>query len=349
MCLHVLKALDALRSAFFAVKGHADSKGSEAYNRALSLRRADAVKNRLSQERGLSPDRLVVAGLGEGFPIAGLSPDDGRNRRVEIVNLGATPLAVDPAESQRPARAKRALLIGIDDYRQVSRLEGPVNDAIEMKSFLVDGLQYAQSDIKLLINEDATRANILASIDDWLIAPTASEDEIFLFFSGYGFQQPDDNNDEADALDETWVPVDAVVEVGDEGSYSTRGMITDDDIDNRLQSLAGKQVYVVIDSCQHSLSRNFPALAAFGFGLLHGLGFAGALAEIGLPENSRLPALLFFNIGIELGQLAIIAAVLLSLAALRLKFNRFLYETPIYLTGGIASFWFMERSLQILI
>ena len=100
---------------------------------------------------------------------------------------------------------------------------------------------------------------------------------------------------------------------------------------------------------QHSLDRNFPALVAFGFGLLHGLGFAGALAEIGLPENSRLPALLFFNIGIELGQLAIIAAVLLSLAALRLKFNRFLYETPIYLTGGIASFWFMERSLQILI
>ena len=241
--------LDALRSAFFAVKGHTDSKGSETYNRALSLRRADAVKHRLSQERGLSPDRLVVTGLGEGFPIPGLPPDDGRNRRVEIVNLGATPLVVDPEEPRRPVRTKRALLIGIDDYRQVSRLEGPVNDAIEMKSFLVDGLQYAESDVKLLINEDATRANILASIDDWLITPTASGDEIFLFFSGHGFQQPDDNNDEADGLDETWVPVDVVVEAGDEGSYSTRGMITDDEIDNRLQRLAGRQVYVVIDSC----------------------------------------------------------------------------------------------------
>jgi outer membrane protein OmpA-like peptidoglycan-associated protein len=241
--------LDALRSAFFAVKGHTDSKGSETYNRALSLRRADAVKHHLSQERGLSPDRLVVTGLGEGFPIPGLPPDDGRNRRVEIVNLGATPLVVDPEEPRRPVRTKRALLIGIDDYRQVSRLEGPVNDAIEMKSFLVDGLQYAESDVKMLINQDATRANILASIDDWLITPTASGDEIFLFFSGHGFQQPDDNNDEADGLDETWVPVDVFLEAGDEGSYSIRGMITDDEIDNRLQRLAGRQVHVVIDSC----------------------------------------------------------------------------------------------------
>ena len=97
-----------------------------------------------------------------------------------------------------------------------------------------------------------------------------------------------------------------------------------------------------------SVSKTFPVLIAFGFGLLHGLGFAGAVAEIGLPEESQLIALLLFNIGIELGQLAIIAFVLLLLMVMRLKFIRLLYEVPIYLTGGIASFWFLQRSWQIL-
>ncbi len=98
---------------------------------------------------------------------------------------------------------------------------------------------------------------------------------------------------------------------------------------------------------RESWSRNFPALIAFGFGLLHGLGFAGALAEIGLPEGSQLSALFLFNLGIELGQLLIIGVVVGALALLRPQVNRLLYEAPLYLGGGIASFWFLQRSWQI--
>jgi len=98
-----------------------------------------------------------------------------------------------------------------------------------------------------------------------------------------------------------------------------------------------------------SLTSQYPVIIAFIFGLLHGLGFAGALAEIGLPENSRLMALFLFNVGIELGQLAIIALVLALLAATRIQNLRLLHQFPLYMTGGIASYWFMERSLQILI
>ena len=114
--------------------------------------------------------------------------------------------------------------------------------------------------------------------------------------------------------------------------------------------LAGSIVLLAYENLQKkgSVSKTFPVLIAFGFGLLHGLGFAGAVAEIGLPEESQLIALLLFNIGIELGQLAIIAFVLLLLMVMRLKFIRLLYEVPIYLTGGIASFWFLQRSWQIL-
>jgi hydrogenase/urease accessory protein HupE len=60
----------------------------------------------------------------------------------------------------------------------------------------------------------------------------------------------------------------------------------------------------------------WPWLVAFSFGLLHGLGFAGALAEIGLPTNSIPLALFFFNVGVELGQLLFIAAVFVAMRLL---------------------------------
>lgn len=110
---------------------------------------------------------------------------------------------------------------------------------------------------------------------------------------------------------------------------------------------------IVLLACENlsdkpSPARQYPAIIAFVFGLLHGLGFAGALAEIGLPENSRLMALFLFNAGIELGQLAIIAAVLALLAVTRLRHLQTLHQLPIYATGSIAAYWFIERSWQIL-
>jgi hypothetical protein len=88
---------------------------------------------------------------------------------------------------------------------------------------------------------------------------------------------------------------------------------------------------------------------AFAFGLLHGLGFAGALAEIGLPANSIPLALLFFNIGVEIGQLLFIAAVLaatrllfIAAKASRVELRR-AAVVPAYLIGGIASYWVLER------
>ena len=66
-----------------------------------------------------------------------------------------------------------------------------------------------------------------------------------------------------------------------------------------------------------ALAASKPWLIAFAFGLLHGLGFAGALAEVGLPQNAIPLALLFFNVGVEIGQLMFIAAVLAAVAAVR--------------------------------
>ena len=98
------------------------------------------------------------------------------------------------------------------------------------------------------------------------------------------------------------------------------------------------------------LSQRYPWLVAFMFGLLHGLGFAGALAEVGLPPLSIPTALLFFNVGVEIGQLTFIAAVFGLVALIRwtarsVEFPRlvWLWRIPPYLIGGIASYWVIER------
>ena len=93
-----------------------------------------------------------------------------------------------------------------------------------------------------------------------------------------------------------------------------------------------------------SLTARRPWLIAFCFGLLHGLGFASALSEIGLPPGDVPMALFAFNVGVELGQLAFIAAAL-GVAAIARKArlgDRAVRWAP-YAVGSIAAFWFVER------
>ena len=244
---------DSLRPFYFAVQGHTDSVGDRTYNRALSLRRARAVKHYLVAGN-ISSHRLVEVGLGEDFPIVDTSGEDGRNRRVEVVNLGSIPQDPESVPAT-PARKgeRRALLIGIDEYQHVSSLIGPVNDAKAMKSFITDHIGFDDSDIKMLLDSEATRDNILALIEDWLIDGTEDGDEVFLFFSGHGFQQPDVNGDEADRLDETLVPVD--VAVTKDGTAT--GMITDDEMAALMSHLSGRRVDVIVDACHSGTSTRF--------------------------------------------------------------------------------------------
>ena len=101
----------------------------------------------------------------------------------------------------------------------------------------------------------------------------------------------------------------------------------------------------------------YPWVVAFAFGLLHGLGFAGALADIGLPPPEVPLALLFFNVGVEIGQLIFVFAVLAVLAALRYG-ARITRDSVAYVAGErivvygigvLASYWLIERSLGIFV
>ena len=97
-----------------------------------------------------------------------------------------------------------------------------------------------------------------------------------------------------------------------------------------------------------SLLRRRPWLVAFGFGLLHGFGFAGALAQVGLPHGDIPPALLAFNVGIELGQIAFATAILLIVAALPRRWHAASRLAAAYAIGGFAMLWVFERALPIL-
>jgi hydrogenase/urease accessory protein HupE len=99
------------------------------------------------------------------------------------------------------------------------------------------------------------------------------------------------------------------------------------------------------------LIEHYPWIVAFTFGLLHGFGFAGALREVGLPENEIPLALLTFNIGVEVGQLLFVGAVLLALAALRRFFLRlpaWVHAAPAYGIGTMAAFWWLQRMTALL-
>jgi len=97
---------------------------------------------------------------------------------------------------------------------------------------------------------------------------------------------------------------------------------------------------------QPGLTGRAPWVVAFSFGLLHGFGFAGALAETGLPQNAIPVALLMFNVGVEIGQLLFVFAVLLLAAVYRkTRTARPTWAIPAaaYGVGCVAAFWTIER------
>ena len=109
-------------------------------------------------------------------------------------------------------------------------------------------------------------------------------------------------------------------------------------------------VYLATEINQNKRSIKTPWIMAFGFGLLHGLGFAGALIDIGIPNNKMLLSLFFFNAGIELAQIALIPIPLL-LIFLANKYNspNTLKIFASYSIGGLGFYWFIDRVIGIIL
>ncbi len=99
------------------------------------------------------------------------------------------------------------------------------------------------------------------------------------------------------------------------------------------------------------LTERYPWVVAFGFGLIHGLGFAGALSQIGIPQDEVPLALLMFNLGVETGQIAFVTVVALALAGIRripIAPPQGTWRLAPYAIGGLASFWTIQRLVSML-
>jgi hydrogenase/urease accessory protein HupE len=95
---------------------------------------------------------------------------------------------------------------------------------------------------------------------------------------------------------------------------------------------------------EETLARRLPALVSFLFGLVHGLGFAGALKDVGLPQNHLPFALLSFNVGVEIGQLMVVlAAFLLVRAPLPQRWFIGARRPALYAVGIVAAYWSWSR------
>ena len=102
----------------------------------------------------------------------------------------------------------------------------------------------------------------------------------------------------------------------------------------------------------NTLTANHTWVVAFAFGLLHGFGFAGALADIGLPRDAVLASLFLFNVGVEIGQLAVVAAGL-ALAwlpgAVGVRVPPAVAYAPLYAIGVLSAYWFVGRTVAIVV
>jgi len=95
-----------------------------------------------------------------------------------------------------------------------------------------------------------------------------------------------------------------------------------------------------------TLTERYPWVVALAFGLVHGLGFAGALAEVGLPEHEIPLALLMFNVGVETGQILFVCAVLVVIGILDrlpVRWPEGIWRLAPYTIGSIAAFWTVQR------
>ncbi len=169
---------------------------------------------------------------------------DCRSSFIALLLLLAGLIAVGTAGAQGGAApqtgVRRALLIGINDYKAVPGLQGSVNDVETMREVLISRWGFAQSNVRVLTNQAATRDGILAALED-LVAITGPEDTVYLHYSGHGSEVEDLNGDEESGLDQTLVP--------QNGRSGTVRDIVDDELAAIIARLRARAAIIVLDSC----------------------------------------------------------------------------------------------------
>ncbi len=180
--------------------------------------------------------------------------------RAVLCSLCLASLCASPAPAD-----DRALLIGVGRYRiQEADLPG-VGEDLEMMREVARKLGFADSQIEVLADSEATLDGIREAIDRWLVAPTTAGDRVLFYHSGHGSRIPDLSGDESDGSDEALLPFDFEDLAGgpggspDErpptGGPGLRNVLLDDELGRLLARIPAREVVALIDSC-HSGTMN---------------------------------------------------------------------------------------------
>ena len=118
-----------------------------------------------------------------------------------------------------------------------------------------------------------------------------------------------------------------------------------------LEPASRRKVVLSTNVAESSLTIEHPWVAAFGFGLLHGLGFASGLGTLGLPPEEIVLALLLFNVGVELGQIGFVALYLAmerSIQTLEFSPPRWADAVPEYVVGTLGAYWTIAQTVALM-
>ncbi len=160
---------------------------------------------------------------------------------IGLVGSGSSPVDAAGQPAGEGSGTKRALLIGINKYKAVPKLQGSLNDIETMRQILTSRWGFPPAHITVVIDEAATRAGMVAAIEHF-VKETGPNDTVYFHYSGHGSQVEDLNGDEPDDhLDETLVPQD--------GRTGDVRDITDDELDALFSKMQAKNALIVLDSC----------------------------------------------------------------------------------------------------
>jgi hypothetical protein len=168
--------------------------------------------------------------------------------RVSAALFAATVATILGAATSEPREPQRwALVVGVGEYAHFGDeiggdLPGAANDARRVRDVLVARWGFPEENIRLLLDTEATRAAIQEGLSDWLPGVARPGDLVLFYFAGHGSQTWDLDGDEADGLDETIAPHDAL-------PHSTENDIVDDELGAWLRAIPTRNIVAILDNC----------------------------------------------------------------------------------------------------
>ena len=210
-------------------------------------------------EEALLPDPDASATVQAAAPDPEADPDPEPG-----VQVASDASDAQPSPSAAAPPGGRALIVGIDRYAEdrFQDLQGAVRDAHNIRRLLVEHLGFAPEDIRMLLDEEATRERMLAEFRNWLVAGTRAGERALFYYAGHGYFQVDGDGDEEDGYDEVLVPHDARLVSGESRPMQVSSLVSDDEVSALLDELRDRRAIVIVDSCHSGTMTRSEAPAA---------------------------------------------------------------------------------------